>query len=64
MNASLAHHRESAVGIYDLTRFRARATLNVLHTRPLRILGGAARVHPFYARPADFLKKLKGRTHA
>jgi hypothetical protein len=52
------------VGIYDLTRFRAWATLDVLRTRPRIILGGVAREHPFCVRPAGFLKELEERTHA
>jgi hypothetical protein len=53
VNAILAHHRESAVGIDDLTRFRARATMDVLRTRSLVMLAGVAREHPVCVRPAS-----------
>jgi hypothetical protein len=64
VNDVLTHHHEPAVGVYDLTRFSASAARNVLRTNPLVILGGVARQHLFFVRPADFLKELNGRTHA
>ena len=51
MNNVVAHHHEPAVGIDDLTRFSARATMDVLRTRLLVILGGVAREHLFFVRP-------------
>jgi hypothetical protein len=61
VNDVLAHHRESAVCVYDLTRFGAETVVDVLRTHPLVILGGIMRENPFFEPPAQFLQTLQER---
>jgi len=61
VNEVLAQHRETAVCVYDLTRFGAETVIDVLRTHPLVILGGVMRENPFFEPPAQFLQTLRER---
>jgi hypothetical protein len=46
---------------YDLSKFSAENTIDVLRAHPAVIIGGKLQDNPFYEPPDEFLQELEGR---
>jgi hypothetical protein len=61
VNDVLPKYDVAAVFAYDLTKFDASLTPDMLRTHPLAIIGGTLRENPFYVPPAEFFCDPGGR---
>lgn len=61
LNYMLPKYNDPVVCTYDLSRFNAGVTMDILRTHPMVIIGGALRENPLYTPPDEFLEELKGR---
>lgn len=49
------HPHDTVICAYDLGRFNATTTMDILRTHPMAIVGGILQENPFYVSPVEFL---------
>jgi hypothetical protein len=49
---------------YDLSKFAASVTMDILRTHPLVIIGGVLQENPFFVPPDQFLHEIRERRSA
>lgn len=61
LNYILPNYDQVTVCTYDLTRFSAAVTMDILRTHPQVIIGGILRENPYYVPPDELLNEVRGR---
>jgi signal transduction histidine kinase len=61
LNRVLPKYDDTVVCTYDLSRFSATVTLDILRTHPMVVIGDVVQENPFYAPPDVLLDELRGR---
>jgi hypothetical protein len=46
---------------YDLAKFGGDTVIDIMRTHPMIIIGGILQQNPFFVRPEEFLRELRGR---
>jgi hypothetical protein len=62
LNYILPNFDQVTVCSYDLTRFSAAVTMDILRTHPQVIIGGILRENPYYVPPDELLSEVRGRS--
>src|SRR3981081_2255737 len=61
LNYVLPKYDDPVVGTYDLSKFAAGVTMDILRTHPVVIIGGVLQENPFFVPPDQFLLEIKER---
>lgn len=61
LNYILPNYDQVTVCTYDLTKFSAAVTMDILRTHPQVIIGGILRENPYYVPPDELLNEVRGR---
>jgi hypothetical protein len=61
LNYLLPKYDDPVVCTYDLSKFGANVTMDILRTHPVVIIGGVLQENPFFVPPDQFLLEIKER---
>ena len=61
LNYVLPKYDDAVVCTYDLSKFGASVTMDILRTHPVVIIGGVLQENPFFVPPDQFLLEIKER---
>jgi hypothetical protein len=61
LNYVLPKYDDPVVCTYDLSKFGASVTMDILRTHPVAIIGGVLQENPFFVPPDQFLLEIKDR---
>ena len=61
LNYLLPKHDDPVVCTYDLSKFGASVTMDILRTHPVVIIGGVLQENPFFVPPEQFLEEIRER---
>jgi hypothetical protein len=61
LNYVLPKYNDPVICTYDLSKFSASVTMDILRTHPVVIIGGVLQENPFFVPPDQFLLELKER---
>ncbi len=61
LNYVLPKYDDPVVCTYDLSKFGASVTMDILRTHPVVIIGGVLQENPFFVPPDQFLLEIKER---
>jgi hypothetical protein len=61
LNYVLPKYDDPVVCTYDLSKFGASVTMDILRTHPVVIIGGVLQENPFFVPPDQFLLEIKDR---
>jgi hypothetical protein len=61
VNYVLTKHHDPVICTYDLSKFSASVTFDVMRTHPMVIIGGILQENPFFVPPDQFLLELRER---
>ncbi len=61
LNYLLPKYDDPVVCTYDLSKFSASVTMDILRTHPVVIIGGGLQENPFFVPPDQFLQEIKER---
>src|SRR5216684_3828676 len=61
LNYVLPKYEDPVVCTYDLSKFGANVTMDILRTHPVVIIGGVLQENPFFVPPDQFLLEIKER---
>src|SRR5260370_357462 len=61
LNYVLPKYDDPVVCTYDLSKFGANVTMDILRTHPVVIIGGGLQEKPFFVPPNQFLLEMKER---
>ena len=61
LNYVLPKYDDPVVCTYDLTKFGASVTMDILRTHPVVIIGGVLQENPFFVPPEQFLDEIRER---
>src|SRR5260370_7488807 len=64
LNYLLPKYDDPVVCTYDLSQFDVSVTMDILHTHPVVIIGGALQENPFFVPPDQFLHDIPDRPSA
>ena len=61
LNYVLPKYNDPVICTYDLSKFSASVTMDILRTHPVVIIGGILQENPFFVPPDQFLLEMKER---
>jgi hypothetical protein len=61
LNYVLPKYDDPVVCTYDLSKFNASVTMDILRTHPAVIIGGILQENPFFVPPDEFLREIRER---
>jgi len=61
LNYVLPKYNDPVICTYDLSKFSASVTMDILRTHPVVIIGGVLQENPFFVPPDQFLLEMKER---
>jgi MEDS: MEthanogen/methylotroph, DcmR Sensory domain len=61
LNHVLPKYDDPVVCTYDLSKFGASVTMDILRTHPVVIIGGVLQENPFFVPPEQFLEEIRER---
>jgi hypothetical protein len=61
LNYVLPKYNDPVICTYDLSKFSASVTMDILRTHPVVIIGGMLQENPFFVPPDQFLLEMKER---
>jgi hypothetical protein len=61
LNFILPKYKDPVICTYDLSKFSASVTMDILRTHPVVIIGGVLQENPFFIPPDQFLLEMKER---
>jgi MEDS: MEthanogen/methylotroph, DcmR Sensory domain len=61
LNYVLPKYDDPVVCTYDLSKFGASVTMDILRTHPVVIIGGVLQENPFFVPPDQFLREIRER---
>jgi hypothetical protein len=64
LNDVLPHYDDPVICTYDANLLNGSIAFDILRTHPVAIIGGVLHENPFFARPDEFLREVRGRTGA
>jgi hypothetical protein len=64
LNHVLPKYDDPVVCTYDLSKFGASVTMDILRTHPVVIIGGVLQENPFFVPPDQFLHEIRERRSA
>src|SRR6201998_1629881 len=64
LNYMLPKYDDPVVCTYDLSKFGASVTMDILRTHPVVIIGGVLQENPFFVPPEQFLDEIRERRSA
>lgn len=62
VNEVLAHNRQPAICVYDISKLTGAMMMNLLRTHPLTLINGVIQENAFYTPPAKMLEELRLRS--